>query len=58
MTQHIVSIDDVSMLRDVKKTISLLRGVTAVKVSRKSEDKPNVATQQGAGTDRQLHWLP
>ncbi len=44
MTQLIVSVDDVATLRDVKKAISLLRGVTAVKVSRKSEDRPNAAT--------------
>ena len=44
MTQLIVSVDDVATLRDVKKAISLLRGVTAVKVGRKSEDGPNAAT--------------
>lgn len=44
MPQLIVSVDDATMLRDVKKAISLLRGVTAVKVSRKSEAKPNAAT--------------
>lgn len=43
MTQLIVSIEDASLLGDIKKAIRLLRGVASVKVS-KSAEVPNPAT--------------
>lgn len=46
MTQLIVSVDDVATLRDVKKAISMLRGVISVKVSGKRQTVPNAITQK------------
>ena len=45
MTQLTVSLEDVSpsVLKDVKKAISMLRGVVSVKVNRMA-DKPNAST--------------
>lgn len=43
MTQLIVSIEDASVLADIKKAIKLLRGVTSVKVS-KTNVQPNPTT--------------
>lgn len=43
MTQLIVSIEDVSILDDVKNAIRMLRGVSSVKVG-KNEDVPNSLT--------------
>lgn len=43
MTQLIVSIDDATVLTDIKKAIRLLRGVSSVKVC-KSEHRPNKTT--------------
>lgn len=45
MTQLTVSLEDVSpsVLRDVKKAISMLRGVVSVKVNRIA-DRPNAST--------------
>lgn len=43
MTQLIVSINDASVLADIKKAIKLLRGVSSVKVCRK-EVRPNQTT--------------
>ena len=45
MTQLIVSIEDASLLADVKKAIRLLRGVASVKVC-KNEARPNKTTLQ------------
>ncbi len=43
MTQLIVSIEDISVLADIKKAIKLLRGVSSVKVC-KNGARPNSAT--------------
>lgn len=43
MTQLIVSLEDTSMLADIKKAIRLLRGVVSVKES-KTSDTPNATT--------------
>lgn len=43
MTQLIVSLEDTSMVGDIKKAIRLLKGVASVKVS-KSPDQPNPQT--------------
>ena len=43
MTQLIVSIEDASVLQDIKKAIKLLRGVKSVKICRQ-EAKPNSTT--------------
>ena len=45
MTQLIVSVDDASVLADIKKAIRLLKGVASVKVC-KSENIPNKTTIQ------------
>ncbi len=47
MTQLTVSLEDVSpsTLKNVKKAISMLRGVVSVKVNRIT-DKPNASTQK------------
>lgn len=45
MTQLIVSIDDASVLNDIKKAIRLLRGVSSVRVH-KTVNRPNKATVQ------------
>lgn len=45
MTQLIVSIDDVSLLGDIRKAIKLLRGVAGVQVSHVA-DEPNATTLQ------------
>lgn len=45
MTQLIVSIDDASVLADIKKAIRLLRGVSSVKVC-KNKVHPNKTTIQ------------
>ena len=44
MTQLILNIEDASMLTQIKKACSLLRGVNSVKVVKKNEDIPNKAT--------------
>lgn len=43
MTQLIVSLEDASMLSDIKKAIRMLRGVASVRVSETS-DIPNSTT--------------
>jgi hypothetical protein len=43
MTQLIVTIEDASLLPDLKKAIKMLRGVSAISVQ-KSEKKPNKTT--------------
>ncbi len=43
MTQLIVSLEDASMLSEIKKAIRLLRGVVSVKVAETSA-KPNATT--------------
>ncbi len=43
MTQLIVSLEDASMLSEIKKAICLLKGVASVKVS-KRHDIPNATT--------------
>ncbi len=43
MTQLIVSLDDNSMVSDIKKAIRLLKGVASVKVT-KTIDTPNPTT--------------
>ena len=46
MTQLILNIEDASMLTQIKKACSLLRGVNSVKVVKKNEDIPNKATRK------------
>lgn len=48
MTQLIVSLEDNSMLNDIKKAIRLLRGVSSVKISKSSykEEKINAETEK------------
>jgi len=43
MTQLIVTIEDVSLLPDLKKAIKMLRGVSTISV-KKSENKINTTT--------------
>lgn len=45
MTQLIVSLEDTSMLSEIKHAISCLKGVISVNVSQ-TEDKPNSTTLQ------------
>lgn len=44
MTQLIVSLEDGSMLNDVKRAIKMLRGVVSVKESKVNDYMPNPVT--------------
>lgn len=46
MTQLILNIEDASMLTQIKKACSLLRGVNSVKVVKKEENIPNETTRK------------
>lgn len=46
MTQLILNIEDASMLSQIKKACSLLRGVNSVKVVKKDEIIPNKTTRK------------
>lgn len=55
MTQLIVSIDDASMLSDIRKAIKMIRGVVSVKAEKSKPNAKTIAAIEEARAGKIIH---